>query len=464
MGRIDTCYLVPHPPILIKEIGQGEEEKARKTIEAMEEVALDIAEKKPETLIVITPHGPLFKDAMALGVQSEFKGDFGRFGHPGIFLSFPGHSEMAYSIMDKAAREGISVIAVDENIRKRYNVSLELDHGALVPLYFINKRYQDFNLVHITYGLLPPEKLYRFGVCIQKTVEEQENKTSILCSGDLSHRLKKGAPAGYSKRGIEYDRKLVELLGDMDVDKLLNMDPRLIEDAGECAYRSVVTTLGIMDGYRVDSRILSYEGPYGVGYCVAIFTPKGKIYRKEDEGSKAPNVSIEAEENPFVRLARLALESYIMEGKKIEPPEGLPESMLSDKGGTFVSVKIYGQLRGCIGTIAATTKNIAREIINNSISAGTKDPRFSPVTKKELKHLEYSVDVLGQPEDIESIDELDVKKYGVIVRSGVRSGLLLPDIKGVDTVQQQVGIALNKAGIDPGMPYAMQRFKVTRYQ
>ncbi len=467
MGEIGTCYLMPHPPIIVKEIGQGEEKKAKKTIEAMEEVALDVAAEKPETLVVITPHGPLFKDAMAVGTQNEFRGDFGRFGRIGVSLSFPGYTEMAFSIMHEATREDIPVIAVDENTRNRYNISLELDHGALVPLYFINKRYQGFNIVHITYGFLSPKQLYSFGMCIQKVIEEQENKTAIICSGDLSHRLMKGAPAGYNKRGIEYDGLIVDLLRDMERDKILGMDPRLIEAAGECAYRSIVTTLGVMDGYNVDSRILSYEGPYGVGYCVATFKFRGKTPERKDKDAKASakkNAAEAEKEDPFVGLARLALESYIENGKTIKPPEDLPESMLRDKGGTFVTIKIYGQLRGCIGTIAATTENIAQEIINNAISAGTKDPRFSPITTKELKHLEYSVDVLGQPEDIESIDELDVKEYGVIVRAGGKSGLLLPDIKGVNTVQQQVGIALNKAGIDPGVSYSLQRFKVTRHQ
>ncbi|MGI6703975.1 MAG: AmmeMemoRadiSam system protein A [Clostridia bacterium] len=467
MGKIGTSYLVPHPPIIVAEVGQGEERKAQKTIDAMKEVSLDIAAKKPEILVVITPHGPLFRDAMAVGVQREFSGDFGGFGQPGVSLSFTGHTQMAFDIMEEAARDGISVMAVDEETRKRYGISSGLDHGALVPLYFISKKHQGFGLVHITYGLLPPERLYRFGKCIQRAAEKQNGQTAVLCSGDLSHRLKRGAPAGYSKKGIEYDRKLVALLKDMRVEGIMKMDPGLIEQAGECAYRSVVTTLGVLDGYSVDARVLSYEGPYGVGYCVAAFTPSGREHKGEgekpqDSANKSPAEGQRGD--PFVGLARLALESYIKKGEVITPDEGLPEEMLFQRAGTFVSLKMDGQLRGCIGTIASTTENIAREIISNAISAGVRDPRFYPVTPEELEHLEYSVDVLGQPEVIQSMDELDVKRYGVIVRSGGRSGLLLPDIEGIDTPQQQVTVALRKAGISPGEPYVMERFEVIRHK
>ena len=461
MGRIGTCYLVPHPPIIVPEIGQGEEKKAQKTIEAMEEIAGDIAEKKPDIIIVITPHGPLFRDAVAVSAGREFKGDFGGFGQPGVSLSFNGSYDMAFDIMEEAAREDIPVIAVDDNTRRKYGISEGLDHGALVPLYYINRSYQGFGLVHITYGLLSPEQLYSFGKCIRRVVEKRKKHASIVCSGDLSHRLIRGAPAGYSKKGAVFDQSLVESLRKMDVDRILNMDPQLLEEAGECGYRSVVIMLGVLDGYSVESRILSYEGPYGVGYCVASFDP---LQPDPERARKGKDAAVQPEGDSYVRLARLALETYVTKGKIIDPPEGLPEEMLSKKAGVFVSLKLNGRLRGCIGTISSTTDSIAREIISNAISAGVRDPRFYPVGPEELGRLEYSVDVLGQPEAVESIEDLDVKRYGIIVRSGGRSGLLLPDIEGVDTPRQQVAIALQKAGISPGEPYQLERFEVIRHR
>ena len=141
----------------------------------------------------------------------------------------------------------------------------------------------------------------------------------------------------------------------------------------------------------------------------------------------------------------------------------MPEGMISSKAGVFVSIKKQGELRGCIGTFLPTRKNIAEEIQRNAISAGCEDPRFYPVKPAELPELEYSVDILTKPEAIDSTDKLDPKRYGVIVRKGYRSGLLLPDLEGVDTVKEQMRIVLTKAGIRPDEDYELERFEVIRH-
>lgn len=173
---------------------------------------------------------------------------------------------------------------------------------------------------------------------------------------------------------------------------------------------------------------------------------------------------IKANEDAYVRLARLSLETYIKTGQMAALPKDLPEEMLNRRAGVFVSLKKHGHLRGCIGTISPVTKSIAQEILRNAISSGTEDPRFSQVTEDELDDLVYSVDVLSEPEPISSMDELDVKRYGVIVTNGHRRGLLLPNLDTVNTPEQQVEIALEKAGIRKGQPYSMERFEVVRHQ
>jgi len=225
---------------------------------------------------------------------------------------------------------------------------------------------------------------------------------------------------------------------------------------------------GALDGKDIKSELLSYEGTFGVGYAVAAFEITGNnenrrfdlIYEKEQHKKLK---DIKSAEDAYVKLARLSLETYVRTGKYTELPDDLPEEMLNRKAGVFVSLKKHGQLRGCIGTISAVTGSIAEEIIRNAVSAGTDDPRFPPVTERELDELVYSVDVLAEPEPISSIDELDVKRYGVIVSKGYRRGLLLPNLEGVDTPGQQVAIALQKAGISPGETYTMQRFEVVRH-
>jgi AmmeMemoRadiSam system protein A len=171
----------------------------------------------------------------------------------------------------------------------------------------------------------------------------------------------------------------------------------------------------------------------------------------------------EKEESTYVKLARETIESYIKQGKIITPPLGLPEEMINQKAGVFVSLKKNSNLRGCIGTFMPTQENIAQEIIKNAISAAVDDPRFSSVTASELGDLIISVDVLSPPEEIFDISELDPEKYGVIVNSGYKKGLLLPDLEGVDTVEYQIDIAKRKAGIYPGEKVKLYRFEVKRY-
>lgn len=170
-------------------------------------------------------------------------------------------------------------------------------------------------------------------------------------------------------------------------------------------------------------------------------------------------------EHPLVQLARKAIEEYVKHGRIISPPP--PEEMtpeMKQSAGVFVSIKKHGELRGCIGTYLPTRKNVAEEIIHNAIAAATEDPRFPPVTEEELSELEISVDVLSPPEEVKDLLELDPKKYGVIVESGWKRGLLLPDLEGVDTVEQQLAIAMAKAGILPEEPVKIYKFTVKRYK
>ena len=169
-----------------------------------------------------------------------------------------------------------------------------------------------------------------------------------------------------------------------------------------------------------------------------------------------------AELHPIVKLAKEAVETYIREGKTLQPKDLTPE--MKDRSGVFVSIKKSGELRGCIGTFTPSRKNIAEEVVHNAISSATQDPRFLPVSGEELPHLEYSVDILTSPKPVAGQEELDPKGYGCIVECGRRRGLLLPDLEGVDTVEEQIAICRRKAGIGPNEPVKLYRFQVKRYK
>ena len=235
------------------------------------------------------------------------------------------------------------------------------------------------------------------------------------------------------------------------------------------AEQPVKTLAKALDGLAVKTEKLSHEGTFGVGYGVCIYEVSGRDanryfleeyrQREEEKARKRKNA-----EDPFVRLARKTIETYVRTGEKISVPERLPEEMYSRRAGVFVSLKEDGRLRGCIGTIAPVRGSIAEEIIENAISAAAKDPRFHAVEPEELERLVYSVDVLGDAEKISSPEELDVKRYGVIVSRGYRRGLLLPDLEGVDTAEDQIEIARQKAGIpEDAEDITLERFEVVRH-
>ncbi len=167
--------------------------------------------------------------------------------------------------------------------------------------------------------------------------------------------------------------------------------------------------------------------------------------------------------HPLVKLAKDTIELYIREGKVLRVREEDLTPEMKENAGVFVCLKVRGMLRGCIGSFQPAEIDVAHEIVQNAISAATQDPRFQMVHEGELEGLEYSVDVLTPPERIHDSSELDPRRYGVIVRSGGRRGLLLPDLEGVDTVEYQISIAKQKAGIPPGSPVELSRFEVKRY-
>lgn len=342
-------------------------------------------------------------------------------------------------------------------------MKLELDHGAMVPLYFADKN-RKCKLVHITYGMLSPMELMNFGRCIKRAVDDSNTKAVFIASGDLSHRLTEDGPYPYTPLGREFDKELIEKLKSGKLNTIFNIDKKLVREAGECGLRSLYVFTGAINSSNTKGELLSYEGPLGVGYGIMEFKGEGNdlysemLCEKEKEHKRRTK-----EGNPYTVLARRNLESYFYEGKLLTSEDIEDKELLNDRKGVFVSLKINGELRGCIGTIAPTTNSVAEEIIRNSISAALNDPRFSPVKKEELLDIDISVDLLYSPEKTD-FNGLDPKVYGVIVSYGEKRGLLLPNLEGIDTKEEQVSIAREKGGIREDVPYTLERFKVERFK
>lgn len=458
---INNTFIVPHPPLIISKIGRGQEIRILETIKSYDRIAKKIAELKPDTIVITTPHLIMYSDYIHISPGKKAKGDFSEFGEKDIKFEAEYDTEFVNKLTEIAEKEGIPAGTLGE--RKK-----SLDHGTMVPLYFINRYYTDYKLVRVSISGLSLIEHYNFGKCITQASNELNKNVIFIASGDLSHTLKDEGPYGYSEEGPVFDKMVTSTMDSGNFMEFLNFTEEFCEAAGECGLRSFIIMAGALDGKEVNSKLLSYEGPYGVGYAVASFEVEGEnenrcFGKMFDEIEDKRLNHIKEKEDDYVKLARFTLENYVL-NRTVEKLDNLPDEMLKNKAGVFVSLKMNGQLRGCIGTTSPTTDSIATEIIQNAISAGLEDPRFAPVTKKELSKIQYSVDVLNKSEPIESLAQLDTKRYGVIVKRGRKSGLLLPNLEGIETPEEQVSIALKKAGIEPTEEYSIERFEVVRHE
>lgn len=457
-----AAFMVPHPPMIVPAVGRGSEKQIQKTIDAYEQVADEIAALAPETIIITSPHTVMYADYFHISPGKGAKGDFGRFRAAQVCFDEEYDRELANELAGIARGQGFPAGVMGERDKR-------LDHGTMVPLYFIRRKYTGAKIVRIGLSGLPLSEHYRFGQMIREAVDKLGRKAVFVASGDLSHKLQDYGPYGFAEEGPQYDARIMDVCSRAAFGELFDFDETFCDRAAECGHRSFVIMAGAFDGLAVKATQLSHEDVTGVGYGICTFYPgekdESRHFLKQYLGGAAKRLAEKrAKEDPYVQLARKSVEYYILHHRKMEMPEDLPEELLTKRAGAFVSIHEHGKLRGCIGTIAPVRDCVAREIIDNAVSASTRDPRFDPIRAHELKWLEISVDVLGEAEPIKSPAELDVKRYGVIVTKGMKRGLLLPDLDGVDTVEEQISIAKSKAGIaDWDTNVELQRFEVVRH-
>ncbi|MEQ8175857.1 MAG: AmmeMemoRadiSam system protein A [Syntrophomonadaceae bacterium] len=461
---ITYAALAPHPPLLIPDIGGSRLKEVSPTVEGMKQLAKEVAQSSPDCLVFFTPHGNVFGDCISVLGEKQLDGDLSSFGS-----RFKVGAANDLALLQKIAGEcldrDIALVILDRDIAENNNLNPDLDHGILVPYYYlIEAGLNDIPVLAISVGFLSDLELYFFGQAIQKAAEQAGRRAAVIASGDMSHRLKNEGPYDFHPDGPLFDRTIQGLLAAADFNGLFQLSDKLRTNAGECGFRSILIMAGCLDGLDVRPQVFSYEGPFGVGYLTAGFKPGGNApsLLKQLEEKQQNRLKEEKDQASLpVKWACLVLEQYLQD-KTIPklPPEW--QELKKYQAGAFVSLKKNGQLRGCIGTIQPVYDNLAEEIAANAVSAGTRDPRFMPVSPTEMDSLSCSVDVLGAAEPCQRQD-LNPKRYGVIVTSGQRRGLLLPDLEGVDTVEQQLAIALQKAGIKANEPYAIERFEVKRY-
>lgn len=479
-----ASYLMPHAPVFIEEVGGGQVRSVKKTIEAMREIALEIKQLNPDTIVIVSPHGPVFSDAISVYNQKEYYGDFRAFGD--FVHSYSIEKDQAFldNLIEVSDTNGGDFYPVDEAIFLKYGYEPQLDHGILVPLHFILKEVPDVKVLALSYGTFSYQRLIENGEIISKTVDALDKKVVFIASGDMSHALKDSGPYDYDVDGPKFDGLMEENIRSQMPWRIFNESSELIAHASECGLRSFALMMGLLKNIGYKSKVLSYEGPFGVGYLCASFLvdPEKEpvewwhdfVREKREKQEQARAV-----EHHYVKFARAVIESRIksklppkldysygnlklyVSGKEIEFPDLIEAESL--KRATFVSIKNQGSLRGCIGTIHPAHKNMIEEIYLNAIHAATKDSRFYPVDISELDDLDISVDVLSEMVLVTDTNELNPKKYGVFIVSQGRSGVLLPDLEGIDSISEQLRIACQKGGFTVDELEEIYRFTVDRY-
>ncbi|MBQ9277459.1 MAG: AmmeMemoRadiSam system protein A [Lachnospiraceae bacterium] len=489
MGII-AGFMVPHPPMIVPAIGRGSEETIKETTKSYEQVADMIAELKPDTIVISSPHSVMYRDYFHISPGSHASGSFAKFDAPEERYDVEYDMEFVDLLCELAEQNDIPAGTLGEK-------SAALDHGTMVPLYFIMKKYTDFKLVRIGLSGEPMQEHYGLGMAIKETSEKLGRRVCYIASGDLSHKLQEYGPYGFAKEGPVYDERIMDVMGRAAFDELLDFEEGFLDKAAECGHRSFVMMAGAFDCTDVEVTKLSHQDVTGVGYGICTYINKSvdeerNMLDKWNIRHRDKIINMRKNEDAYVKLARLTIENYIITHEKISwknvkrrvlsTGSGMTEQLTAEqlqerdaksdaheelsnkRAGAFVSIHKNGALRGCIGTIGPTKLYLAEEIIENAISASTRDPRFLPITKDELFELEINVDVLGEIEPIESEDELDVVRYGVIVNKGNKQGLLLPNLDGVDTIEEQLSIAKRKAGLAPDEEGCkLYRFEVVRH-
>ena len=515
-----AAYAVPHPPLIIPAVGRGEERGIASTVAACKEVARRIAAAEPDVIVVTSPHAPLYRDAFHVTSDAELDGSMRQFYAPRERVEARIDQELARAVSEGCTEAGIPVAGSTWRDR-------EMDHATFIPLWFVDKAYRAagkepaYRVVRIGLSGLSFETHRQVGRIVARAVATLGRRAVFVASGDLSHKLKEDGPYGFAPEGPQFDARIAELFSTGELEGLFAFDERFCDRAAECGLRSFQIMAGALEEEALargavvgeggvacaadaganapcgegvfGHELLSCEGPFGVGYAVAAFertadagehardgasegcaaesdaaernVPKSGVAERAPEGGGAEGAAVEPAVDPYVALARASVEGFVRTGRPIKVPADTPRELLESRAGVFVSLHEDGELRGCIGTIEPVRKNVAEEIVRNGVAACSEDPRFPPVRADELDYLELSVDVLFPAEPVASEAELDPARYGVIVSKGWRRGLLLPNLEGVDTVEQQVAIAKRKAGIGLGeRGVRLERFEVVRHE
>lgn len=472
-------FVMPHAPVLISEVGRGRERKAYKTLRGIKELTHIITKIKPDHIVCITPHGNNFSDGIAILDKPVLQGSLKQFGCPEVNINKKTEDKFLAGLDDYLFSKKVPSVFLDAETAKEYDADTSLDHGTVVPLYFIDKVYKNYTLTTINTGTLPLLNLYQIGKFIGEYINGCGLNTLIIASGELSHCLGKRGDAKSSRAGAAFDKTVVNSIKKNDFFDLLSMPENIYEPAKECGLSPLITALGAVDASDTSSKVYSYEAPFDIGYMTAFIETRRRrnapslLQRYRLAQKKKHDLPI-SDEDDYITLARTALTHWVDRKKQLnwqyykKDKAHLSEFFIHRLDnlscGVFVSLYKNGECRGCMGTVSPSTPYLGKEIIYNTVQAAEYDPRFTPVASYELPYIEIQIDILSSLEKVRNIKNLNPEKYGILVEKDTKRGLLLPALKGIKTARDQIKIAKQKAGIVSDRGMTVYRFSVERHR
>ena len=263
---IAAAFIMPHPPVILPGIGGGDEKNIQKTIDSCDAIGEKIGEIKPDLIVITSPHCAMYNDYFHISPGKGAIGDFGKFGAKEISMHVEYDDEFVRALEEETEKNHINAGTLGEK-------ETLLDHGTMVPLSFVNKYYTGYKLVRISLSGLSRQEHYRLGKSIATVIKNLKRNAVFIASGDLSHKLKENGPYGFAKEGPLFDKEIVDIMEKGELNRLMEFAPGFCEKAAECGLSSFIIMAGALEGIVFDSRLLSYEGPFGVGYGVAEFIP-----------------------------------------------------------------------------------------------------------------------------------------------------------------------------------------------
>lgn len=454
-GGVVCAVLMPHAPILVPEIGGERGEAAAASCQAMREAAACVVRHRPEAIVLVSPHSPRQPRAFGVWADNPMRGSFEQFNAPQVTLGLPLDQSLAQAIIAAARARNLATWMIHRT---------PLDHGAMVPLWFLEEAGWTGPTVVLSLNYPEAEGLIALGEAIAVAATTSAKRIAFVASGDMSHRLTPNAPCGFHPQAHRFDETFIELVRAGDYRQLGSIAPKLRERAAEDAVDSTLIAAAAVNWQTTGHRVLNYEGPFGVGYGVAVLFEEKTSAPRRETSRTSEAVGTKSDGSILPGVARRSVTAVLRGGSETAPATA--SNYLSAPRGVFVTIRERsGPLRGCIGTIGPVCPDIVAETWRNARLAALQDRRFEPVKAAELPNLRFEVSVLYSPEKIFSAAELDPVRYGVIVTAADgRRGLLLPGIEEITTTEQQLRLARQKGWIGPEEPVTLQRFEVDRFE